>query len=39
MKNQAVYDWKRCGFKWLTKNGVKDIRWDLVGEDTDLKRG
>jgi hypothetical protein len=38
-KSQAVYDWKRRGFRWLTREGIRDIRWDLVGEDTDLERG
>jgi hypothetical protein len=39
IKNQAVYDWKSRGFKWLTKDGIRDIHWDLVGEDTDLEGG
>ena len=39
MKSQAVYDWKCGGFRWLMKEGIRDIHWDLVGEDTDLERG
>jgi hypothetical protein len=38
-KNQAVYDWKNRGFRWLTREGIKNIRWNFVGEDTDLERG
>jgi len=38
--HQAVYDWKRRGFKLLTQEGKKDIHWpQIVGEDTDLERG
>jgi len=38
-KNQAIYDWKLCGFRWLMRDGIKDIDWNSVGEDTDLGRG
>jgi hypothetical protein len=39
MRNQAIYDWKRRGFRWLTRDGMKNIHWNLVGEDTDLGTG
>jgi hypothetical protein len=34
-----MYDWKNRGFRWLTREGIKDIHWDFVGEDTGLEGG